>query len=462
MPSTITDAARALRRGDITSADLVQHAIDRAAAVDAALGTYIARFDESALDAARAADKELAVGIDRGPLHGVPIGVKDIIAAREGVTTAGSRVLKGWGERRDATAVARLRDAGAVITGKTSTSEFAIGAPDDDGPFPVPHSPWDVSRWPGGSSSGSATGVAAGLMLGALGSDTLGSIRIPSALCGISGLKTTFGRVPMSHVVPLSYTMDTVGPMARSAADCAIILQAIAGDDARDQYAADRAVPDYRAALVGELAGLRIGVEREHHTAVEGFNPLCAERFEAAIAVLRALGADVVDVRFEGYELMTAAALVTCGGDALAYHLGDLRTRYEDYGRSCRKLLTRGVLYTAADYVQAQRVRAWGLSTLGDLFERCDAIVTPTTGVASPPSGADYWAVMGPWTYTPAWNLLGVPAMSIPMGSIEEGLPSGLQIIGPHFSEARLLRIADAYQRSTDWHLHEPPMVARS
>jgi aspartyl-tRNA(Asn)/glutamyl-tRNA(Gln) amidotransferase subunit A len=460
VPSTIAAAGAALRSGTVSSVELTQALFARADAHDATLGTYVARFDDTALAAAAQADADFAAGVDRGPLQGIPLGVKDILAAREGATTACSKVLDpDWGRGVDAPAVARLRAQGAVITGKTTTMEFAMGAPDVDGPFPIHRNPWNLERWPGGSSAGTGTGVAAGLILGGLGTDTGGSVRIPSALCGISGLKTTYGLVPKSGVVPLGYSLDTVGPMARTARDCALILQAIAGAAADDPTSVDRPVPDYAAALVGDVSGLRIGVEREHHSDVEGFDAECRSRFEDAVRALEAAGAELVDVRFDGYPLVTAAAMVTVAGESLAYHRQDLQSRYADYGREVRAALTMGAFSTSGDYVQAQRVRAWGLDTLRRVLGACDVIVTPTIGLPAPRLTDNFWAMM-PWTYTPAWNLLGAPAMSVPMGPIAGGLPSGLQVIGGRFDDATVLRVADAYQHVTDWHTHVPGMLA--
>jgi aspartyl-tRNA(Asn)/glutamyl-tRNA(Gln) amidotransferase subunit A len=460
LPSTIADAGAAFRSGALTSVELTKTMLARADEHDSNLGTYVARFDDTALVAAAQADADFAAGIDRGPLQGIPIGVKDIIAAREGATTACSKVLDPeWGRGVDAPVVARLRAQGAVITGKTATMEFAMGAPDADGPFPIHRNPWNVERWPGGSSSGTGTGVAAGLILGGLGTDTGGSVRIPSALCGISGLKTTYGLVPKSGVVPLGYSLDTVGPMARTARDCALILQAIAGRSDDDPTSAARPVPDYAAALVGDLSRLRIGVEREHHARMEGFDSACRDRFDDAVRALESAGAEIVEVHFDGYPIVTAAAMVTVAGESLAYHLKDLQSRFGDYGRSARASLSMGTFYTSADYVQAQRVRAWGLDTLRRVLRQCDVIVTPTMGVPAPRLTDNFWAMMR-WTYTPAWNLLGAPAMSVPMGPITDGLPSGLQIIGGRFDDATVLRVADAYQHVTDWHTHVPPLVA--
>ena len=456
-PVTITEAAAALRAGRLSSVDLTKRLLARADALDAQLGTFIARFDQTALAAAEQADADFAAGIDRGPLQGIPLGVKDIIAAREGATTACSRVLDpDWGRGVDAPVVARLREQGAVILGKTTTLEFALGPPDPDGPFPLHRNPWDLERWPGGSSAGTGTGVAAGLILGGLGSDTGGSVRIPAGLCGISGLKPTFGLVPRSHVVPLAHSLDTVGPMARSARDCASILQAIVGAAPDDPTTIDRPVPDYARALDGHVSGLRVGVERHHHTRAEGFDDACRERFEDAVRALERAGAEVVEVRFDGYAELTAAALLISAAESFADHRENLQHRFDDYGRAARHSLSLGALYGAADYVQAQKARTWGMATLRRVLRECDVLVTPTLGLPAPRLDADFWALMQ-WTYTPAWNLLGTPAISIPMGPLEGGLPSSLQIIGARFDDATVLRVADAYQQVSEWHTRLPP-----
>ena len=333
------------------------------------------------------------------------------------------------------------------------------GANDPDGPFPIHRNPWALDRWPGGSSSGTGTGVAAGLILGGLGSDTGGSVRIPSALCGISGLKTSYGLVPKSGVVPLGYSLDTVGPMARTAHDCALLLQAIAGPSSEDPSTRLLPVPDYVARLDGDLSGLRVGVERDHHTGLAGFDPACRTRFEQAVVELEALGAEIVEVHFDGYPILTTAAMVTSAAESHAYHRKDLQERFLEYGREARASLSLGAFYNSADYVQAQRVRTWGLATLDRILGQCDVIVTPTIGLPAPLLGDDYWAMME-WTFTPAWNHLGTPAMSIPMGPIGGGMPSGLQVIGGLFDDATVLRVGDAFQRVTDWHDQLPTAVA--
>ena len=293
---TITDAAAALRAGQTSSVELTRAAYEVADRHDSELGVYLSRFDETALAAAATADAELAAGLDKGPLHGIPLGIKDIIATEEGETTAQSLVLdRAWGAQGDAPVVARLRAAGAVITGKTSTMEYAIGIPDPEKPFPIPRNPWNPEHYPGGSSSGTGGGVAAGMFLGGLGTDTGGSIRFPATNCGITGLKQTFGRVPKFGCVPLGYSYDHIGPMARSAADCAAMLSVLAGHDQRDATSVDRPVDDYLSGLTGSLEGVRIGVDPllEHSSMTV---PELQSVLDAALTELRAAGATVVPV----------------------------------------------------------------------------------------------------------------------------------------------------------------------
>src|SRR5690349_12603695 len=260
IPLTVEAAAAALRTGELTSGALTAACLARADALDPDLGTYLARFDDAALAAAAAADADLSAGVDRGPMQGIPVGMKDILAMPEGPTTAQSLVLDpAWGAGKEGPVVRRLKDAGAVITGKVTTMEFACGMPDFDKPFPIPRNPWDTSTWPGGSSSGTGNGIAAGMFLAGIGTDTGGSIRIPAAFCGTSGLMPTFGRVPKSGCVPLGFTLDHIGPLARSARDCAAMLGVIAGYDPSDPTCVDRPVPDFTAGLGGRLDGLRVG-----------------------------------------------------------------------------------------------------------------------------------------------------------------------------------------------------------
>jgi aspartyl-tRNA(Asn)/glutamyl-tRNA(Gln) amidotransferase subunit A len=464
LPLSIKAAAAALRDGQITSVDLTAGMLDRIEHLNPRLGAFIAVTGETAMEAARQADVDLARGLDKGPLQGIPLGVKEIIATDNAPTTAQSLVLDPtWGDRGDAPVVARLRSAGAVIIGKTTTMEFATGMPDPDKPFPVPRNPWNTDHWPGGSSSGTGSGVAAGLFSGGLGTDTGGSIRIPAAFCGISGLKQTFGRVPKSGCVPLGYSLDHIGPMARSARDCALMLQVIAGYDASDPTCKNVPVPDYLAALLGDVAGMKLAIEREHHTRAPGVLPEAVEAFERAVAVLEGAGASTLEVSIPHYDQITFAGRVNSRAEAAAYHMVDLRDRWTDYGVHTRAAIGQGVMYSASDVVQAQRVRQYGKAVIRELMRPFDVLVTLSTGIGAPPVDGLNAEFFTKWpSFTSIWNAMGLPALCIPMGFTNDGLPLSLQIVGKPFDEATVLRVGDAFQRLTDWHLQVPPLAQRA
>ncbi|MFC4946983.1 amidase [Pseudonocardia sp. GCM10023141] len=462
-PLTLTDAAAALRAGTITSRALTEASIDAADRLDEQVGTYLHRFDEQALAAADRADTELAAGQDRGPLHGIPFGVKDIIAMADGPTTAQSLVLdRAWGAGKDAPVVARLKGAGAVITGKTTTMEFACGMPDVGKPFPIPRNPWDLATWPGGSSSGTGSGVAAGMFLAGLGTDTAGSIRIPAALCGITGLMPTFGRVPKSGCVPLGYSLDHIGPMARSAADCAAVLEVIAGPHASDPDCVD--APFAANSTAGDLTGLRVGVVRAGHFP-GGADPALAGAFDAAIAEIVALGGDPVEVELPFLAQMMTADIVTMACEALAYHRTDLTHRWDDYFGATRMMLAQGALVSGADYVQAQRMRRAAQLALGRLFEQIDVVVCPTISIGAPQlagflDGTDDVMALFTYIHTGYWDTVGNPVLALPMGATATGLPLSLQIAGRPFEEATILRAGAAFQARTDHHLRVPALAA--
>jgi aspartyl-tRNA(Asn)/glutamyl-tRNA(Gln) amidotransferase subunit A len=460
-PRTISDAAASLRNGTITSVALTEEVLSVADVLDPIVGTYIARYQDTAMASAQMADEELAKGVDRGPLHGIPLGIKDIIACREGPTTGQSVVYDPtWWAGRDAPVVARLRNAGAVITGKTTTCEYAIGLPDASKPYPVPRDPWDLATWPGGSSSGSASGVASGMFLGALGTDTGGSVRMPSSLCGITGMKQTYGLVPKSGCYPLGVTLDHIGPMARSARDCADLLMVMAGYDSSDPSMIPRITSrDYPSMLTGDLAGVRIGVERANHLHDSANDPSLVERFEAAVAVLEMAGASIVEVTIPYYQELSTATMLTLQVEAFAYHQRHLMERWMDYGGPTRASLGGGALLTAVDYAQCQKARRIGKAALAELFAMVDLIVTPTCGIAAPPLEALSMETLLPCINTPYWNAVGNPALSVPMGNNGSGMPLGLQISGRPLEDGVVLRAGDAYQHLTDFHLDRPPAV---
>ncbi|MCW2540234.1 MAG: amidase [Frankiales bacterium] len=464
LPLTITAAAAALRDGSLTAVALTQAVIARADKLDGPIGTYIVRSDETALAAAAKADEELAAGLDKGLLHGIPLGIKDIITTIEGKSTAQSLILRPEfglvdGKHQDAVVVQRLRAAGAIITGKTTTAEYAIGSPDERAGFPIPRNPFGLDNHPGGSSSGTGSGVAAGMFLGGLGTDTGGSIRLPASWCGISGMKQTFGRVPKSGCVPLGFSYDHIGPMTRSARDAAAMLAVLAGHDESDACSVDRPVDDYVGALTGSMEGLRVGFDLSLLD-----SPLCdpdvAELTRAAFTVFSDAGAIVSDVALPYYDEISSTAMYGLVGEALAYHREDMLDRWADYGRRTRLTIGRGMMMTAADFVQMQRVRRVGVRRTTELFGDYDLLVTPTCRIPGPLI-VDGWGPGELWTkiLTPYWNATGNPAISIPMGLTGDGLPAGLQIAGRPFDEASVFRAADAYQLLTDHHLTESPIV---
>lgn len=471
---TIADAAAALRAGEVSSAELVESAIAVADALDPELGMFLDRFVDPCRVAAAEADRAREAGDELGPLHGIPLIVKDNISTEEGVSTAQSLVLDPEWSDGDAVAVARLRRAGGVIVGKATTMEFAIGAPDSEKPFPVPKNPHDVRRWAGGSSSGCGSAVATGAALGGLGSDTAGSIRVPAAFCGVSGLMPTFGRVPKSGCVPLGFSLDRLGPIARSARDCALMLGALAGSDPSDPTSIDVPVPAYAGPPLGDLSGMRVGVDRLSRASGAAADPALPSLMDAALAALERLGARVEEVELPFYDEMVAADMVIMISEALAYHLHDLRTRWSEYGAGTRVQIGSGVFYSAADYVQAQRARRRGQSALARLFGEFDLIVTPTSsagaitleelnamieGIGAEGDGS---AGFGP-LHTPYWNATGNPVLSVPIGFTADGLPLGMQIAGRPFDEAAILGAGAAFQDVTEWHLQLPPSpVGRS
>jgi aspartyl-tRNA(Asn)/glutamyl-tRNA(Gln) amidotransferase subunit A len=461
LPPTIVDAAAALRDGSVTAVDLTEQMLNRADKLDPQLGTYIHRSDDPARAAARQADADFAAGIDRGPLQGIPLCVKDILATADAPTTCQSLVLDpAWGEQGDAPAVARLRAAGAVLTGKTTTMEFAIGLPDPAKPFPVPRNPWSTDTWAGGSSSGTANGTAAGLFYGGIGTDTGGSIRMPSALCGITGLKPTYGRVPKTGVFPLASTLDHVGPMARTAQDCALLLAVMAGHDAADPNCADVAVDDYVGALGRSLEGVRVAVERDHHTRAPMVDPAAAQLFEDAIAAMERAGAEIVEISMHLWEPLNEATIVTTFSEAFLYHHEDLKNRWSDYGAYTRVMITTGAFYSAIDYVKAQSIRRAARQETLEHLGSVDVIACLTAGAGAPlVEGLDFASTLLLPVFTAVWDGLGFPVVSVPIGFTAAGLPIGMQLAGRPFDEAGVLAVGDAYQQLTDWHLRVPPIA---
>jgi aspartyl-tRNA(Asn)/glutamyl-tRNA(Gln) amidotransferase subunit A len=450
--STIASMAGRIRKKEISPVELTEAVLDRIEAKDATLKAFVTVTAEEARNAAKAAEHAIMAGNYLGPLHGIPIAIKDLYYTRGVRTTAGSKILADFVPDYDAAVVERLKRSGAVIVGKANTHEFAMLVT-----TPPTRNPWDLDRIPGGSSGGSGAAVAASLCLGATGSDTGGSIRIPAALCGVVGIKPTYGRVSKHGVVPLSWTLDHAGPLTKSVEDAALMLRAMAGYDPRDPTTADVPVPDYARALTGDIKGLRIGMPKEYF-----FETIDAEVDQAvrkAITVLEGLGASVQEVSFPHLHhigIVHACIILT---EAAAYHERWLRTRADDYEPGVRFNLEWGKLFT-------QRVRELIRQDFAATLRQVDVIAAPTVPVTAPRIGEDpvkigdhsELVVVAMIRYNRPSNHTGLPAISVPCGFTSSDLPIGLQLIGRAFDEETILRAAHAYEVNTDWHKRISPV----
>jgi len=460
MPITIKDAAAALRAGTITSTALTQAHLDKIEALNPTLGAFITVMPEIALAEAAAADAAFAQGVDHGPLQGIPLAAKDIIATKTAPTTANSLVLDPkWGEGYDATVVSKMRAAGAVFVGKTVLSEFANGAPDPDKPFPMPQNPWDLPRTAAGSSSGTGIAIASGLVLGGFGTDTGGSTRGPSSVNGGTGMKQTFGRVSKFGCVPLGYSLDGINPMARTAYDCALMLNIMAGYDPNDPTTVDLPVPDYTAGMDGTVEGMKIGLAMGYFLENPMLDGDTKTAILDAVKVLEGMGAIISEVTIPYAEESKDANQIIMWSEASAYHRPDLDTRYDDYGKFTAQQLARGMMYSGADYVQAQRFRSHFCAEVAKIFQTVDVLAMPTSiGPAAPRDAMTPERRLGEPSFTAPWNLTGLPAMALPVGFTTGALPLPLsmQLVGAAFDEATVFKAGDAYQRVTDFHLRVP------
>jgi aspartyl-tRNA(Asn)/glutamyl-tRNA(Gln) amidotransferase subunit A len=451
---TIQELAGLYRAGQLSPVEVVRGQLDRIARLDPALHAFLLVLEEPALAAARAAERELGDRAPRSLLHGVPVGHKDIYDTRGVRTTAHARRWATRTPEEDATAVARWTAAGAITLGKLNTYEFAIGGMEVWGFAANPHDPRHVT---GGSSTGSGAALAAGLCYGATGSDTGGSIRSPAALCGVVGLKPTYGRVSRHGVAPLSWTLDHCGPMARTVADCAVLLGAMAGHDPRDRSSSQHGVPDYLGALVPDCRGLRVGVPRGWFFA--DLDPETDRAVTDALTVLAGLGATVVEVTLEDLPEAHAATLAICFAEAYSVHEKALASEGALYGTYLRRRVLEGGLYSAAEYLRCLRMRELFIRQLAGVLEQVDVLVTPATlepAYRIEDFGRYPRDIVGP--ARPA-NLAGVPALVLPCGFSAAGLPIGLQIIGRWWDEATVLRVGHAYEQATPFHRRRPALA---
>ena len=455
---TVAQLAERIRAKQVSPVEVAQAFISRADALEPTIGAFVTRTSEQALEAARQAETEIAAGNYKGPMHGIPVGVKDIYATAGVRTTSGSKVYADHVPERDSAAVARLKNAGAYSVGKTGTVEFAFDPTGRNAHYGMPHNPWGLDRMPGGSSAGSGAGTAAGFFPISLGTDTGGSIRIPSALCGLTGIKPTFGLTSRAGVTPLSWSLDTVGPMARSAEDAAIALNVLAGYDSDDLGSVRSEAVDYTKDLNVGIRGLRVGVPKEYIWEV--MDPEVEAAFRKAMSDLEELGATVEEISIPELEWVPAMSIAITTVEAAAIYGKLARTRGDDLDQAVLRRIQSGLFISGERYAHALRARALFTRRVNAAFETVDVIATPTVATPAPPQDADRMEIGGVNTNvreallrdTRIFNASRLPAVAMPTGFSTDGLPLSMQIAGPAFQDALTLRVAHAYQQATDWH----------
>ncbi len=478
---TLTQALDGLRARAFSAVELTQAYLARIEAHDPALRAFALRTPERALADAARADRLRAAGDER-PLLGVPLALKDVLSTQGVETTCASRILRGYVPVYSATVVERLEAAGMVLLGKTNMDEFAMGSSTENSSLFATRNPWDTSRVPGGSSGGSAAAAAAGLAAGTLGTDTGGSIRQPGAFCGLAALKPSYGRVSRYGLIAFGSSLDCPGPLARTVADAARILQVIAGHDPRDSTSVPADVPDYTAALAGGVRGMRVGIPREYF--VEGIQPEVEAAVRAAVALLESLGARAVEISLPhtAYSLPTYYIIAPAEASAnlarydgvrfgLRVDKGELwptykATRGEGFGAEVKRRIMIGTYVLSAGYYDAYYSKAQAVRTLirqdfDRAFEQVDVIATPTTPTTAFPLGArtaDPLQMYLTDVFTLPASLAGVPGLSVPCGFDSAGLPVGMQLIAPAFREDALLRAGHAYEQAAGWHTRHPPL----
>ncbi len=480
---TIHDATDLLRKRQFSAQALTRSVLKRIRATDTRTHSYLTVCEAEALRQAEAADRTLAAGGSLPLLCGIPVAVKDVILTKGIRSTAGSKMLQHFVPPYDATVTRHLKEAGAIIIGKVNCDEFAMGSSTENSAFFPTHNPWDLTRVPGGSSGGSATVVAADQALAALGTDTGGSIRLPSSFCGVVGLKPAYGRVSRFGVVAFASSLDQVGPFAKDVRDCALMLQAIAGHDPRDSTSVDAPVPDYQANLTRGVRGLKVGIPKEYF--VEGMQPAVETAVQKAMAELAGLGAQPVSISLPHteyaiatyYIIATAEAssnLARYDGMKYGYRAAQTeglvetyrRTRAQGFGTEVKRRIMLGTYvlsagYYEAYYLKAQKVRTLIRQDFLKAFGACDVIATPvapTTAFHLGEKTADPLTMYLSDIFTIAVNLAGLPGLSVPCGFDESGMPISLQLIGKPFGEDTLLQAAYAYEQATPWHTRKPSL----
>jgi aspartyl-tRNA(Asn)/glutamyl-tRNA(Gln) amidotransferase subunit A len=457
---TIADAAKQIAARQLSPVELTRACLDRVRALDARLHAFVHLTEERALAEARAAEAAIMAGGPKGPLHGIPIGLKDIVDTKGIPTTCQSKILQDNIPDADATCAEKLAAAGTVLIGKTTTHEFADGGPSFDLPQPPARNPWNTDHFTAGSSSGTGAGVAAGLILGGIGTDTGGSIRGPAALCGIAGIKPTYGLVSRAGVAPAAFSLDHIGPMAWTAEDCALMLQALAGHDPRDPASADRPVPDYTAQLGKSVKGLKIGIIHHFHEVDYKVSEGTQRGINAAISTLRELGAEIREVQLSPLQDWGACgSLISITERATAYEEW-ARTRLGDFGERVQRRLQLGALVSGVDYVQAVRRRRELRAELKAAMAGLDVVLTAAAQGEAPKIDAiPKWDTFAAPSFTMPFNVAGYPAMSICAGFGEGGLPVAIQLVGKPFDEPTLFRVADAFEKATPFRNSRPNLA---
>ena len=458
----ITTLSNLIRTGEISPVELIGSTFAEIDRHNPRLNAFIALCREESFEAAKQAEREIDAGQIRGTLHGIPVAIKDIIHVTGMPTGCGSKFFSLNPSQPDATVTARLKAAGAIIVGKTNLHEFAYGVTSENPHYGATPNPWDTSRVAGGSSGGSAAAVSAFLCAAALGTDTGGSVRIPAAMCGAVGMKPTYGRISVRGVVELAQSLDCVGPICRRVEDAAVIMNVLAGYDRGDVHSENHPVPDYIEALSDSVGGMRAGVPRQH--CFEELHPDVESSVADAIEVLGTLGVETVELDLPSIPEAHEATLTILMAEASHFHQRRLAENRVDFGLDVREILENGQKFSAADYVTAVRSREHTRREFEKAFEAVDFILTPTVPVPAPlrsmldtADGSDSNLIRPRLTQnTRIFNLLGLPAISVPCGFTKEGLPVGLQIVGGWWAEAEVLRVAHAYEQATPWHTMRP------
>lgn len=457
---TIAEASALIQAKKLSPVELTRICLERTTRLDQTIHAYICHTPERALAEAQVAEARIMRGRSRGPLDGIPIAHKDIYCTKGLPTTAHSKILQDHVPDEDAVVVTKWQNAGLIMHGKLSTHEFAMGGPSFDLPWPPARNPWDCTRFTSGSSSGTGAGVAAGLFLGGTGSDTGGSIRGPAAFCGIAGIKPTYGLCSRRGVLPLSFTLDHTGPMAWTAQDCAMLLQAMAGYDPQDPASADRPVPDFTSDLHQGAKGLRIGVVRKFHETDNRADPAVLRAIEDAIAVFRTEGAEIRDVALPSLDEYRAAGFVILIAEAYTVHEQWMRTRLGDYGELLRDGLLLGAALTGADYFQAVRRRRELCVATARAMQGLDLLLTTAAPTEAPPiENLPKWRLVESPGFTMPFNVTGLPAIAVCAGFGDAGLPVSIQLVGHPFAEQTVFRAAHAYETATEWRKRRPAMV---